>query len=431
MIFQSDYFKIIIGFLVGAIIGLERQFTREEGLSERRPGIRTFGLISLLGTITAILAIEPGFKEALILGAIFTIILIFMYSVFRFLYYIKDVGITTSVALAISYFLGVLVGFNQITLGITLSIFVTFILAIKESVSEIVRSLEYEEIKSALQIGILALLLLPLIPDIVDPIFGVINVRIFFYFLILVLFLGFLAYMALRKLGPAQGLITFSIIGSVINSEAVTVNLVRLYKENPYGEETGEHKIISSGVLLANTTMIIRTLFLTMILAWGDLFIISRITVALAFPVIVGMFVAYLRFHKKLRRMIHRIELGSPLSYKTATRFALVFTAIVFITVAFEHVIPNLGLYVGSIIGGFVSNAAVVLSIMSLYSAGRINAEMALTAIVLGTIAAVCNKLLYVRAEGGDIRLLVRVIVDILTLLLAIMIGFYFMKISI
>ncbi len=426
LILQSDYFKIIIGFVVGAIIGLERQFTAEE-LGERMPGVRTFGLISLLGTISVIIATRYAFHEALILGAIFTIILITLYSFFRFMYYVKDTGVTTSVALGFSFFLGVLIGYDEIVLGITLSVFVTFILAIKKTVTDMLKNLEYQEIKSALNIGILSLLLMPLIPDMPDPIFNIINVRIFFFFLILVLFLGFLAYMALKKLGPTQGLITFSIMGSIINSEAVTVNLVKICKTE-YSASSGYHKTIASGVLLANTTMIIRTFFLTLILAWNQPFLILYLGIVLVLPIVAGLILIFLRFRGYGEKRIQMIELKSPLSYSTALRFSAIFTLIVFVTVALEKFIPNTGIYIGSFLGGLISNTAVVLSVVSLYMAGKISLKTTLFSILFGTIAAISNKVIYAKVEGADKKLLLLIVTDILTLVSLILIGSYAIK---
>lgn len=421
---QSDYFRIIVGFLVGAIIGLERQFTAEE-LGERMPGIRTFGLLSLLGTISVMLAKKYGFTEAPLLGSIFAIALIILFSVFRSIYYVKDIGITTPVALSISFFIGLLVGYGEIVLSLTLSIFVTFILAIKKTVTNLLKSLEYEEIKSALNIGILSLLLLPLIPDYVDPIFGIINIRIFFTFLILVLFLSFLAYMTLKNLGPTQGLITFSFIGAIINSEAVTANLVKISKTRFLNKEES-YSTIANGVLLANTTMILRTLFLAGILLWNQPALIMLLAITLTPSIIAGLTkTLYIFKRRNSERIIQLIELKSPLSYGTALRFSAIFALISFATIGLERLIPNIGLYLGSFLGGMISNVAVVLSVASLYLAGKISISQALYSIIFGTVAAVSNKIIYAAAEGADNSLIIRIILDIILLVSLTLAGTY------
>ncbi len=427
-IIQSEYFKIMVGFFVGAIIGIERQFTAEE-LGERMPGVRTFGLFSLLGTISVILANKFGFHEAPLLGSVFALALIILFSVFRSLYYVKDTGITTPIALSISFFIGLLVGFGEIVLSLALSIFVTFVLAIKRTVTNILKNLEYQEIKSALNIGILSLLLLPLIPDITDPFFGVINVRIFFMFLILVLFLSFTAYMALKNLGPTQGLITFSFIGSLINSEAVTANLVKISKSEFFGERE-TYTTISGGVLLANTTMILRTLFLTLILIWNQVDLILMLAIALMPPILIGFTKTLYRFRgSSSEKMVQFIEMKSPLAYITALRFSATFAIISFMTIGLQKLIPDLGLYLGSFMGGMISNVAVVLSVVSLYMAGTITSKQAIYSIIFGTIAAISNKIIYAKAEGADKQLIIRIILDIILLISLTLIGTYMISV--
>ena len=427
-IIQSEYFRIIMGFLVGAIIGLERQFTAEE-LGERMPGVRTFGLLSLLGTISVMLAKSYGFMEAPLLGSIFAIALIILFSIFRSIYYVKDTGITTPVALSISFFIGLLVGYGELVLSLTLSIFVTFVLAIKKTVTDLLKNLEYKEIKSALNIGILSLLLLPLIPDYVDPVFGVINIRVLFTFLVLVLFLSFLAYMALKNLGPTQGLITFSFVGAIINSEAVTANLVKISRTE-FLNKKESYSTISGGVLLANTTMILRTLFLTWLLLWNQLNLIALLAIALTPAIVVGLTKTLYTFKRRdSEKIIQLIELKSPLSYGTALRFSAIFAFISFTTIGLEQLIPNIGLYLGSFLGGMISNVAVILSVASLYMAGKISIDQALYSIIFGTIAAVSDKIIYAKAEGADNNLIMRIILDIILLISLTLVGTYLITI--
>jgi len=345
------------------------------------------------------------------------------------MYYTKDIGITTAVALGMAYFIGLLVGFGEIILSITLSVFVTFILAIKQTLAKLVKNLEYEEIKSALQIGILALLLLPLIPDVYDPIFNVINVRIFFFFLVLVLFIGFMAYMAIKNLGPAQGLMTFSVIGAMISSEAVSINLARICKEGTPHEKYCVRSI-ATGILLANVTMVIRTFLLAVILAWYRPDFLFLLGIALSLATIVGLITGYIRLKViEMVSPIRAIELRSPLSYTTALKFSIIFTVIVFITVGLQRLIPRTGIYFASLLGGLVSNAAVVLSVVSLYISGEIPLLTAVQAILIGTAAAVSNKVIYVKIESGDNKLLLKVIVDIVILVVMISLGAYLIEI--
>ncbi len=417
-IVQSDYFIVLVGFLVGAVIGLERQFSTETDYSakigERMPGIRTFGLISLLGAVSALYSVRYGFKELLIFSTIVVIALIIIYSILRALYYLKDVGITTAVAMALAFLSGTIIGLGNISLGVTLSIFTTFILAIKQTLSNIVRGLEYKEIKSALEIGILALLLLPLIPDVYDPFFHVINLRIFFFYLILVLFIGFIAYVLLRRMEATQGLVTFTVMGGLIHSEATVMNFIRILTEKELRENPRELSLtISTGVLIANTSMVIRTILLVAILAWWDPRLVLLVALVLGLPSTLSILLTYLRYNLISQRKVINVQLESPLSYRMALKFTIAFTLIAFLVVFVEERFMIHGLLIGSAIGGFVSNSAVVLSVISLYAVRRtITLDMALEAILLSTVTSILNKIYYAKVAGASNHILKRVLID-------------------
>ena len=71
---------------------------------------------------------------------------------------------------------------------------------------------------------------------------------------------------------------------------------------------------------------------------------------------------------------------------------------------------------IGSFLGGFVSNLAVLLSVSSLYLNGQISRSVAEISIVLGTISAILNKVIYSWIEYPNKELIRGIIFDILLL---------------
>lgn len=419
-IFLSDQMKFIIGFLVGAIIGVERQLSeirKEDKIKiveeeiELRPGVRTFGLLSLFGTIATIVAIKHNLLVILYFSLIVSGALISIYTAIKYLF--KDYGITTPVALSLSFLLGVLVGVGELTLAITLSVLITFILTSKRYVTSFIRGLEFKEIRSALEIGLLFFLLLPIVPNTVDPIFHAINLRTFYLFLLIVLLLSFMAYISVKKLSPVKGVLTFSAIGALFSSEAVTVNLVRLVKEN---RDASVIRVTSLGILMANMVMIIRTLALTSILLWPNYVIISELLIFTSAALFFGFLGILFRYLEETNIRFKYVEIESPLSYKTAAKFVFVFAFITFFVIFLQESFSGLGILIGSFLGGFVSNLAVVLSVSSLFLTFKIDRSIAEISIILGTIAAVMNKVIYVWIECKNKQLIKKVILDILLL---------------
>ena len=143
--------KILLGFVVGALIGLERQKKME---SERIAGVRSFGLHSLLGTLAAysyqILSEPAILAYAIVISGILVATQIY-YKMFRTM----GKGLTTPLVFAISFVLGILVGLDTPvagelvgTLGIfamTVSFGVFLVLSFKEELAHAVEVISREE----------------------------------------------------------------------------------------------------------------------------------------------------------------------------------------------------------------------------------------------------------------------------------------------
>ena len=403
LIVEEEYLKLLLGFLVGALIGLERQAVevraeRRGGVQEWRPGVRTSGLFSLLGTTAIIVYSISPLKELVIIMVVFAvsfvIAIIIAYTIMRFIRNPQEMGITTSMALALAFISGILVGLGEIILAITISVFVTFILAIKRSTERLLMNVEYIEIASALQIGILWLLILPLIPDI--TVFHI-NIRVLFTFMLLILALSFISYLTIKNLGPTRGLIAFTVIGGLVSSEATVSNIIRMVNELKELSDTEREIIGSAGVLLANSVMIIRTLAITALLLLSSINALVTLTMTLLPAFVIGFLLASYRLNRVKIRVFPRMEIENPLSYKMAAKFTGLFIIIAFTSALFQSILEDVGLYLTGFFGGLVSILAVSITVASLYLTGTITLDVAIKTITIGTVAAVINKIIYTR----------------------------------
>ncbi|NIQ06164.1 MAG: MgtC/SapB family protein [Candidatus Korarchaeota archaeon] len=410
---NQNLVKIILGFIVGGIIGLERQFfvvkEQERIDDEVRPGVRTFGLLSLTGTISVL--IPGGYANPLfIFSMVGVLVILGIWTVARVMQ-AQELGITTSISLVISFVIGVMIGLGEIILGITLSVFVTFVLSVKERVKDLIIGLEYKEITSALHIGILVLLLFPIIPDVEDPFFEVLNLRSLFFFLVLILSVSFLSYVILKRMGVRQGLPTFAALGALVNSEAVTTNLAKFSKV----KKDERNILIANSILLANLIMIMRIILLSLIFAWQDLQFLLDIGSILGAVSLFGIILVSIRYTGGEKKVVEKIELQSPLAYKTALRFVFTFAIVSFTVVTLQQV-GDWGYVIAGLIGGFLSNTAVLFSSLSSLQGGVISVNKSIIMITLGTAAAIANKLIYASVGGADRRILSRIAIDVLIL---------------
>ncbi|NPA53248.1 MAG: MgtC/SapB family protein, partial [Aquificae bacterium] len=113
--------KLAFALVTGLLIGLERERRSKQ---ETFAGIRTFPLISILGTLTAY--INDYYWNGIywiVLGGIILLMLINFY-----LEYDKDIGATTEIAILISFLLGVLIYYEHYYIAAFLAVITTFLL---------------------------------------------------------------------------------------------------------------------------------------------------------------------------------------------------------------------------------------------------------------------------------------------------------------
>lgn len=426
-IFQSFQFKLIMAFLAGSIIGLERQFTKGIKESETSivegPGVRSFGLLSLLGAATVILEQTYGIVFLTVIGFIGVLIWISLFLAYNMIVR-SELNLTTALAAILAYVLGLFVGVGELYWAIVISVFITMILSIKHKVIEFLKALEYKEISSALQIAILTLLILPIVPPIV--ILEAINLRIFIVFLIFVLAVEFLGYIAVRHLGERKGLVAFAWLGALVHSEATTVEVTRMYnKLKP--KLTSE--IASMAILIVDTTLILRSFLFLSFLTYNMPEVIILFLLSIVLSTVFGSLLAYFKFKKQEVIVFEKSRLlTSPLSYKSAIKMATVLFIISTIVVFFQRISYELTL-VAVFMGGLFSVTGTELAVASMLLAGRIDILDAIFFLNLALCAGIANKLLYIKLARGDRWIIVKVTAYTIILISLIALSYVFISI--
>ena len=101
--------RLLIGFAVGGLIGLERQKKGEQ--QDRSVGVRSFGLHSLLGTLASYTFVISGNPVVLIYATSISVLLVGIQLYQKIIRSMRK-GMTTTIVFAISYVLGTLVGLD-------------------------------------------------------------------------------------------------------------------------------------------------------------------------------------------------------------------------------------------------------------------------------------------------------------------------------
>lgn len=390
--------KILLGFVVGALIGLERQKKLE---SERIAGVRSFGLHSLLGTLAAysyqILSEPVILIYAIVISGILVATQIY-YKMFRTM----GKGFTTPLVFAISFVLGILVGLDTPvvpnlvgTLGIfamTISFGVFLVLSFKEELAHAVEVISREEMISAVELGVIILFLWPILPQTVQ--IGTVSFPAFQTYLLIVILLAvsFGNYILVKKYKD-RGIYFFGLFGGLANSEAAVSSVTDFYVKS---ERKGIGRITGS-ILLANVAMILRNGFLLLLIDSSNMLLRLYLI-----PITILLFVSIIRLMLESRKIDPQGEpmfdtrLVSPFEFGKALRFGAIFVGVYLIQLFFTETFSDLGLVVAAIIGGFVSAGAVVASAATLFVSGEVSVSVAANAVILATTVSVLNKMIYV-----------------------------------
>lgn len=212
----------------GLLIGLERERRKGRGPQREAAGIRSFALVALGGGLAQALQ-QPALVA---LGAALVALLA------ATAYWRSrrppaqaeaardtDPGLTTELALFVTYLVGVL-AVQQPALGGAAAVVVAILLAAREGLHRFARrALSDAELHDALLLSALALVLLPLAPPEPLPWLAGLAPRTLLLLVVLILGLQAAGHVALRLLGPRTGLALSGLLGGFVSSTATIASL--------------------------------------------------------------------------------------------------------------------------------------------------------------------------------------------------------------
>lgn len=222
--------RLAVALAIGFLVGIERGWKqRDEEDGERVAGLRTYALSGFFGGIVGL--------SLPLAGPLFLAAMSLAFSAVFIAFQYRD-GVETgnrsatgALAGIMVYSLGVYAALGDLTVAAAAAVAMTAILAFKETLHRWLESLSWPEIRSALLILAATFIALPILPDrAIDP-WGAVNPRSLWLLTILLASATFGGYVALRVLGPKAGLLASSLVGAIVSSTAVTVDLARRSKK--------------------------------------------------------------------------------------------------------------------------------------------------------------------------------------------------------
>lgn len=408
--------RLLVALLTGMLIGIEREKARIGALVERKaqqrigveelvvkefPGMRTFGLIALYGALVGAIY-EQGLVDSLGFSILLSLMLVVIavFTIFRLLV-ARLAGITTVAVMLIDFILGVIAGLGYLLIAVSIGVLTTFILAIKIPVEKVVGRISYNELLWALELGVVILVVGPFFLTSNISYYGV-SLRGLYLFFALVLSSSYLGYVALRLKG-AKGIAYLVLLGGFAHSEATLISTLSLIPRSD------REKIAHHAAILSNSSMTARDLLIALgaLAASGYASQIHSAAILLLAS-LMAMLPAFFSWTNLISytKRIPEPKLGNPLRLSTALKATLVYLVIAFTAGVSAKFYGSTGLLLVSLIGGFVSSSATILTLFTM----GIEPLHAATLSVYAIIAALLNKPLYAYTAVADARLTARIL---------------------
>jgi len=239
---------------IGLLVGVERGW-RNRALADGRrvAGLRTFGLIGLLGGVSGLLAEHFG---GVLLGLLFMAVAamgVASYLVNQ--WRSEDVSATGLVALLLTFLLGALAGLGWIEVAAACGVITTLLLRSKRFLHRLLAQLSQGELNAALQLLLISLVLLPVLPDRGYGPWQALNPYEIWWMVVLIAAISFVGYFLIRMVGAERGVLLTGVAGGLLSSTALTLQLARLARANP-----GLRRHAAAGILIACAVMFPRVL---------------------------------------------------------------------------------------------------------------------------------------------------------------------------
>lgn len=380
--------RVGLATALGLVVGLERLRAGKEA------GIRTFSLMALAGCLSQ-LAGQPLYG---VLALALTGVVIAVTNVYAFVRG-SEPELTTSAALTVMSFIGMLVGQGQVFAAVTSTIIVLLLLAWKDEMVVFSQHLTREEVHAAITLLLLGLVILPLLPARpVDP-WQLVNLRRIWVMVVMISGIGFANYLLLRRYG-ARGIAYTGFLGGLVNSTATVAEMAGSVRR----EGGPPVDFAFPGVMLAKTAMYLRNGVILALFA-------PRALPAGLLPVGLMLLVSITLAIRGLRRVRvepPRVQLQSPFALRAALEFGLYFLVLTVVGGMAQRMLGNTGFYAVSFLGGMVSSSTTTATAAILAAQGTISPSVAGLGVVLSSIGSAVALLPPVARAAHDTPLLRR-----------------------
>lgn len=382
---QIEAFLIAIG--IGLLMGLER-----ERVPSARAGVRTFGLVGMLGALTGLLGQSLQSIVPFAVGMA-------MIGVMIITAYVRhpdpsDPGTTSVAALLVCFCLGAAVWHGYGRLAVMLAVSTTAMLYFKTELRGIATRLQPRDWISILQFCVLSLVILPILPNENYGPYGALNPYQLWWMVVLISGVSLAGYAALQLIGSRYGAALVGLFGGLASSTATTIVYARNAREG--GPLVPMAALV---ILIANLVMVVRVTAIAAVVAPGVLPTLAVIVLPALALGSAGLLWNWRQLGESGNAVLPAT--GNPTELRAALGFGLAY-AVVLLSAAWlsDYAGPG-GLYVLATVSGLTDVDAITLSSLRLFSLDKLALHPTVIAIGLAMFANLGFKAAMAIAIGG------------------------------
>jgi uncharacterized membrane protein (DUF4010 family) len=386
--FESREARVVLALLLGILLGVDRERRKLDPTYLAIAGLRTFALTGLLGGIVAYL--EQPYLIALgasIVGGL----AIAGYVLGR--RERNDAGLTTEVALVLSYLLGALCLTAPLVAAAS-AIASALLLHLRATLHRFVRDVVREdEVHDALLLLMLAFIALPLAPDVNWGPYGAINPQAIARLMVLVSTISSAGYVAQRLLGPHIGFAASGFASGLISSSATIAALGLRTKADDRIARSA-----AAGAAASSIATVVQYLF---IVAALDLRLLRHLAMPFGFALATAVLATALLARARSSTELPATPEGRAFQLLPAIVIGVGSAVIAVIAAALGDTLGNSGIVVVSSVSGLVDAHATAGTVTSLHRGARVSSSMAELALLAAFSTNTLTKIVLATLSGS------------------------------
>ena len=386
MITESTLLGLAAALGSGLLIGIERERRKGTGPHRRLAGVRTFSLVALAGAGAQL----SGHVSLVVTGAALVVALT---AVRYWRERSRDPGVTTEIALFITYVIGV-VAMSQPSLAAGGAVVVTALLVSRGSLHRFsVDVLTDSELRDGLVFCGAALVVLPLLPEQGALWLPAINPRRLWGLVVLFMGLQATGYVALRAAGPRMGLALSGLASGFVSSTATIAALGVKAREAPELRSA-----CISGALFSTVATVLLLAVVAVMVNPDGLRLLGPSLIAGLVAALAGAGVSLRRRPPPATQTIAR---GRAFNLAYAIGFAVLLSAV---TAAMAYLTSHFGqlaVPVAATLAGFFDVHAAATSVLSVAATAKFPPTEVVMAVLLAFLANTTSKVVAAVGAGG------------------------------